>query len=76
MIYTDGTHLVADSLEELHDFAQKIGLKRGWFEKARTHPHYDIWSDEIRQRAYDQGAILKRPREILELSKKLLSKPG
>lgn len=75
MIYTDGVHMVADTLEELHDFAQKIGLKRGWFEKARTHPHYDIWSDEIRARAYKHGAVLKRKREILELSKKLLSKP-
>jgi len=31
MVYTDGIHLVADSLEELHEFAHKIGLKREWY---------------------------------------------
>lgn len=43
MIYTDNIHLVADSLEELHSFANSIGLKRHWFEGVRKgHPHYDI----------------------------------
>ena len=42
-VYTDGTHLIADSLDELHAFAAKIGLKRYWFQDAKKlHPHYDI----------------------------------
>lgn len=42
MLYTDGTHLIADSLDELHGYANKIKLKRGWFESHWRHPHYDI----------------------------------
>lgn len=42
MLYTDGVHLIADSLDELHGYANKIGLKRGWFESHWRHPHYDI----------------------------------
>ena len=39
MTFTDGIHLTADSLDELHEFASKIGLKRSWFQN-HLHPHY------------------------------------
>jgi len=43
MIYTDGVHLVVDGLEEeLHLFAQSVGLKRQWFQEQSRYPHYDI----------------------------------
>lgn len=43
MVYTDGTHMVADSLNELHYFASSIGLNRCWFSGTRKgHPHYDL----------------------------------
>lgn len=42
VIYTDGVHLVADELQELHTFAQSVGLKRQWFQEHPRHPHYDI----------------------------------
>ena len=32
MLYTDGIHLIGDSLKELHDFAKFLGLKREWFQ--------------------------------------------
>jgi hypothetical protein len=35
-------HLVADDLQELHDFATKLGLKREWFQNHRIQPHYDL----------------------------------
>ena len=35
-------HLMADSLEELHEWAQAIGLKRCWFDSNKKHPHYDL----------------------------------
>lgn len=44
MIYTDGTHIISDaSMQELHSFAQRVGIKRCWFENKRgkRHPHYD-----------------------------------
>ena len=37
-------HLVADTLDELHAMADKIGVARRWYQgppKTR-HPHYDI----------------------------------
>ena len=36
------SHLFADSVEELHEFAERIGLKRIWFQDSPTEPHYDV----------------------------------
>lgn len=35
-LWTDG------DIEELHKFAQKIGLKRSWFQDKKNFPHYDL----------------------------------
>ncbi len=35
-------HMAADSIEELHAMAEKLGLKRDYFQGHRAHPHYDI----------------------------------
>ncbi len=36
MIYTDKIHLISDlSIEELHNFADKIELNRCWFERKK-----------------------------------------
>lgn len=43
MIYFDGTHLMADTLDELHAEAYYIGLERKWFQDHPRHPHYDVW---------------------------------
>lgn len=45
---------MADSEEELHDFAVKIGLKREWFQQGSV-PHYDLVPSR-RQAAVDLGA--------------------
>ena len=44
MIYTDGSHLTADSLDELYTYASKIGLNPDWidFMGRMFHPHFDI----------------------------------
>lgn len=36
------SHLFADSVEELHEFAESLGLKREWFQDKKNFPHYDI----------------------------------
>lgn len=42
MIHSDGVHVVSDtSLEELHEWAKRYGLKRHWFHRGRW-PHYDL----------------------------------
>jgi hypothetical protein len=37
-------HLFTDSkdLDELHDFADRLGLKRSWFQSRKIVPHYDL----------------------------------
>ena len=65
-IYTDGTHLTADTLDELHQFAKSIGLKREWFQDHR-HPHYDLKGSK-RRAAIDAGAKLVGVRAMVVLS--------
>ncbi len=50
------SHLVADNLGELHQFAASLGLKRTWFQKHASYPHYDVTS-AVRQRALQMGAL-------------------
>lgn len=49
-------HLVADSVEELHAFASLLGLRRSWFQRNASYPHYDV-TVEYRQKALILGAI-------------------
>ena len=36
------SHMMADTLEELHAMAERIGLRRDWFQDHPRHPHYDV----------------------------------
>ncbi|MDR2933052.1 MAG: DUF4031 domain-containing protein [Oscillospiraceae bacterium] len=66
MVYTDrfiwaGTtcgHLSTDaSFDELHRFAQAIGLRREWFQADKRVPHYDLIGDTLYHKAIKTGAI-------------------
>jgi hypothetical protein len=48
-------HMIADTPEELHLMADKIGLRREWFQP-RSFPHYDV-SISRRNLAVKEGAI-------------------
>lgn len=49
-------HMMSDaSLEELHSMAEKLGLKREWFQQ-KSAPHYDVCL-RLRKTAIALGAI-------------------
>ncbi len=57
-------HLVSDtSLEELHEFAESLGLRREWFQM-KSIPHYDL-TGEVYELALERGAALVTSREIV-----------
>ena len=49
-------HMIADSLDELHEMATKLGLKRDWFQDRASTPHYDVCKRK-RVQAVRLGAI-------------------
>lgn len=51
------SHLMADTDEELHAFAERLGLKRSWHQKPGTPiSHYDV-TDSKRDEALRLGAV-------------------
>ena len=51
------SHMVADTLDELHAMAQRLGLQRCWFQVFRNGtPHYDICQSK-RTLALSLGAV-------------------
>jgi hypothetical protein len=52
------SHMTADSVDELHEFAARLGLKRAWAQLPPEHsiPHYDV-SEGKRQMAIRLGAV-------------------
>lgn len=58
------SHMVADSLEELHEVADKIGMKRSWFQD-KNYQHYDV-SKGKRALAINCGAIEVTDRYIVK----------
>lgn len=48
-------HMIADTEDELHDMAARIGMKRKWFQGG-DRPHYDV-SMSRRKLAVEQGAV-------------------
>ncbi|MFA6917176.1 MAG: DUF4031 domain-containing protein [Parachlamydiales bacterium] len=61
-------HLVADSLEELHDFALRLELKREWFQQNASYPHYDL-TIELRELALVLGATKGNRSQIIGCAK-------
>ena len=51
-------HMTADSLDELHDMADRLAVKRAWFQAPpkASFPHYDI-PEPRRALAIQYGAV-------------------
>ena len=59
------SHLAADSVEELDEFAGRLGLSRDWRQDG-SFVHYDV-SEGKRQQAIKMGAKSVRPTELIEI---------
>lgn len=59
------SHLTADTVEELHALADRIGLQREWFQPHPRHPHYDL-TERRRTAAIAAGAVFVCAREQAE----------
>lgn len=55
-------------IDELHEFAKKIGLKRGWFQNDSRLPHYDLTANKQRL-AIEMGAQLAKNDLVKEMIK-------
>lgn len=55
-------HLSADTEEEIHALAAKIGLRREWFQPHRLVPHYDL-TESKRTLALAAGAVFVPAKE-------------
>lgn len=56
-------HLIADSVEELIEFALAMGLRREWFQP-KSSPHFDLTAD-ARVAAVRNGAVEINQRELV-----------
>lgn len=63
------SHMLADSVSELHAMADRIGLSRRWFQPGST-PHYDV-CQQYRERAIRAGAIVVGRRGLIEIIQRL-----
>lgn len=63
-------HMTADSLEELHQFAAQIGVKKHFFHRGSKYPHYDINEDQWIAAKY-AGAICISSKELVKVAKSL-----
>lgn len=66
------SHLIADTLEELHAMAKAIGIQRKWFQANASFPHYDICKEK-RALALSLGAQEVTSRELVAVMRRYRS---
>jgi Protein of unknown function (DUF4031) len=54
--WSGGGHMLTSDLDELHAMADRIGLKRSWFQGDKTFAHYDVQARK-RALAVSAGAV-------------------
>ena len=67
--WNESCHLIADTEDELHTFAAKLGLKREWFQRDSRLPHYDLTARR-RAVAVAVGAVELTRRQFVEVMRK------
>ncbi len=66
------SHMAADTLEELHQMADNIGVDRRHFQNKPGKPHYDI-CQQMKRKALKLGAKEVNDRELITLYKNQIS---
>lgn len=61
-MWNSGAHMTTTNIDELHEMAAIIGLKREWFQDS-SFPHYDLTRSK-RIKAIDAGAVVVELGEI------------
>lgn len=61
-------HMIADTEEELHEMAQKIGIQRRWYQSQASIPHYDV-SKGKRDLAIKHGAKEVTSEELVKIAR-------
>ena len=64
--YGQSCHMYADTVEELHEFAATLGLKRSWFQQHEVMPHYDLTKTK-RALAVRRGAVEHSRGDVVEV---------
>jgi hypothetical protein len=73
--WSQSCHMIADTENELHEFARRLGLRREWFQNRHSNPrlwHYDLTASK-RQQALCLGAKEITPEQF---AKHIGPKPG
>jgi hypothetical protein len=77
MLYTDGAHLIGESLAELCTYADKIGLNRYWLhlQGRSIHPHFDICGKVKERILTDRNVKQVSTKEIVRICKRSFRPP-
>lgn len=67
--WTVSCHMYADTLDELHEMATAVGMKRAWFQNKPRLPHYDLVAAR-RAKAVQRGAVQHSLREMVEFMRR------
>lgn len=70
--YKYWSHMWADTVEELHEMAIKIGHKREWFQNDKRLPHYDV-TPSRRNLAIKHGAVEKSLYDYFKEQRRLVN---
>jgi hypothetical protein len=62
-------HMMADTKDELHAMAARIGIQRKWFQDRPAGWHYDICQSK-RVLAVELGAVQVDSRKLVEIVRK------
>ncbi len=68
--YFDGVHLIGEDIEHLHSMAEKIGLKRKYFQnKEGGIPHYDVWGRPKKKLLSWENVKLVSSKKLIKLAR-------